>query len=151
MGGHDTASGTALDPPAGKSAPVLPLRVYNGHMDQVTTRVRVTASRARDHIENISFRAGAALAVGHRNQQYPEFVWCAAEDGRAGWVPETRLEMTGPGEALATSDYDAAQLTVVKDEILHVLERTESWWRCRNSGGVEGWVPVTILTVAPAS
>ena len=35
------------------------------------TRVRVTISRARDHIENISFRAGDDLAVGHRNQQYP--------------------------------------------------------------------------------
>jgi SH3-like domain-containing protein len=117
-------------------------------MDASMTRVRVTISRARDHIENISFRAGDDLAVGHRNQQYPEFVWCAAEDGHAGWVLETRLTMTGPREAIATSDYDAAQLTVVKDEILDVLERTASWWRCRNANGVEGWVPVTILTAA---
>lgn len=115
-------------------------------MDDSTTRVRVTTSRARDHIENIRFKAGDTLVVGHRNQQYPEFVWCAIEDGHAGWVPETRLQTTGPAEAIATGDYDAAQLTVVKDEILDVLERTASWWRCRNAGGVEGWVPTTILT-----
>jgi hypothetical protein len=114
-------------------------------VDEAAKRVRVTTSRARDHIENIRFRAGAALAVGHRNQQYPEFVWCAAEDGHAGWVPEVRFRMTGPGEAVATSAYDAAQFTVVKDEILSVVECTDSWCRCRNAGEVEGWVPVTIL------
>jgi hypothetical protein len=119
-------------------------------MDEAPTRVRVTTSRARDHIENIRFRDGDDLVVGRRNQQYPEFVWCAAEDGHAGWVPEARLRMTGPGEAVAMGDYDAAQLTVVKDEILDVLERTESWWRCRNAGGVEGWVPAALLVAVPA-
>jgi SH3 domain len=127
---------------------LLSVRVYNGRMNEST--VRVTTSRARDHIENIRFRTGDDLVVGHRNQQYLEFVWCATEDGHAGWVPEMRLRMTGPGEALATSDYDAAQLTVVKDEILDVLERTDSWWRCRNANGIEGWVPITILTAVPA-
>jgi hypothetical protein len=119
-------------------------------MDASTTRVRVTTSRARDHIENIRFRAGDDLVVGHRNQQYPEFVWCAAEDGHAGWVLETRLQMTGPREAMATSDYDAAQLTVVKDETLDVLEHTASWCRCRNGSGAEGWVPAAILTADSA-
>lgn len=37
-------------------------------MDAATQRVRVTKSRARDHIENISFRAGGDLVVAHRNQ-----------------------------------------------------------------------------------
>ena len=118
-------------------------------MDDSPTRVRVTRSRARDHIENIRFRAGDELVVGHRNQQYPEFVWCAAEDGHAGWVPEERLQMAGPGEATAASDYDAAQLTVVKDEILDVLERTASWWRCRNANGGAGWVPIDCVVAAP--
>ena len=132
-------------------APLLPVWVYNGRMEESTTRVRVTASRARDHIDNIRFRAGTDLVVGRRNLQYPEFVWCATEDGLAGWVLETRLEITGPGEATAKTDYDAAQLTVVKGEILDVLDRTASWWRCRNAGGVEGWVPVGSLEPAPGS
>ena len=118
-------------------------------MDDATKHVRVTTSRARDHIENIRFQAGDALAVGHRNQQYPEFVWCASEDGHAGWVPEVRIQMTGPGEAIARSDYDASQLTVVKGELLDVVECTVHWCRCRNASGVEGWVPVTILTAVP--
>ncbi|MBE3032036.1 MAG: peptide-binding protein [Actinobacteria bacterium] len=125
--------------------------VYNGRMDESTTHVRVTTSRARDHIENIHFRAGDDLVVGRRNLQYPEFVWCATESGLAGWVFEKRLQMTGPGEAIATTDYDAAQLTVVKGEILEVLDRGASWWRCRNAGGVEGWVPAGSLEPAPGS
>jgi len=119
-------------------------------MDDLATRVRVTTSRARDHIENIRFRAGDDLVVGRRNQQYPEFVWCAAEDGHAGWVPEMRIRMTGPGEAIATGDYHAAQLTVVKGELLDMLECTASWCRCRTGSGAEGWVPAAILTAVSA-
>ena len=141
---------SCLAPETGGHVSARLLRVYNGSMDDATKHVRVTTSRARDHIENIRFQAGDALAVGHRNQQYPEFVWCAAEDGHAGWVPEARFRMTGTGEAIAASAYDAAQLTVVKDEILEVVECTDSWCRCRNAGGVEGWVPVTILTAVSA-
>ncbi len=119
-------------------------------MDESTTRVRVTTSQARDHIENIRFRAGDELVVGHRNQQYPEFVWCAAEDGHAGWVPEALIQITGPGEAIATGDYHAAQLTVVKGELLDMLERTAGWLRCRNGSGADGWVPAAILTAVSA-
>ncbi len=144
------APGTPI-PERGRPVPLVSVRVYNGPMDESTTHVRVTTSRARDHIENIRFRAGDDLVVGRRNQQFPEFVWCATESGLAGWVVETRLQMTGPGEAIATSDYDAAQLTVVKGEILDVLDRTASWWRCRNAGGVEGWVPADSLEPAPGS
>jgi hypothetical protein len=120
-------------------------------MDESTTRVRVTTSRARDHIENIRFRAGDNLVVGRRNLQFPEFVWCATEDGHAGWVLERRLQMTAPGEAIARSDYDAAQLTVAKNEILDVLERADTWWRCRNASGAEGWVPAGSLEPAPGA
>jgi hypothetical protein len=135
----------AAAPDDGQKRVAAVREVYNERMDESPTRVRVITSRARDHVENIRVRAGDDLAVGHRNQQYPEFLWCAAEDGHAGWVPETRLRMTGDREAVALSDYDAAQLTVIKDEVLDVLERTPSWVRCRNARGVEGWVPATIL------
>jgi SH3-like domain-containing protein len=120
-------------------------------MDESSHRVRVTASRARDHIENLRLQAGDDLVVGHRNQQYPEFVWCAAEDGHAGWVPEALLQTTADHEAVALHAYDASQLTVVKDEILEVLEQVGDWRRCRNAGGVEGWAPATILEPVPSA
>jgi len=48
-------------------------------------------------------RAGDSVAVGHRNQQHPAFVWCATEDGHHGWVPEDYLSMTGAHSAVAVS------------------------------------------------
>lgn len=118
-------------------------------MDETPEKVRVTVSRARDHVENIRMREGEYVAVGHRNQQFPEFIWCGSEDGHHGWVPEQFLRLEGPHEAVALRDYDAAQLTVVKGELLEALERVGVWVRCRNAGGVEGWVPESCL--APAA
>ena len=121
---------------------------YNAGMDGMPNRVRVTESRARDHVENIHIREGDDLAVGHRNQQFPEFVWAAGEDGHHGWVPEQFIAMTGEREGTALRDYDASQLTVSKTEVLEVLETMGSWVRCRNDKRVEGWVPDKILEPA---
>ena len=119
-------------------------------MDDWPHSVRVAVSRARDHVENIHIREGDAIVVGHRNQQFPEFVWCAAEDGHHGWVPEQFLHMEGPREATALRDYDASQLTVVKGDLLEALEQVGAWVRCRNSAGAEGWVPETCLEAVAA-
>ncbi len=102
--------------------------------------MRVVESRARDHIEPIHFRVGDDLVVGHRNQQYPAFVWCATEYGLHGWVPEEYLEMATAKEAVALRDYDAGQLTVVEGEMLDVIDGVPGWLRCRNTSGVTGWV-----------
>jgi hypothetical protein len=100
------------------------------------------------HIDGIRFHGGEALSVGHRNQQYPEFVWCATEDGHHGWVPETFIEMTGGASAVALRDYDAAHLTVSAGESLTALEQVDVWLRCRNARGLEGWVPVDCIAEA---
>lgn len=84
--------------------------------------------------------AGDSVAVGHRNQQHPAFVWCATEDGHHGWVPEEHLEMTGPRSAVARRDYDSTHLTVSEDEELTVLEQVGDYLLCRTTTGVQGWV-----------
>ncbi len=114
-------------------------------MHTLSHRVRVTASRPRDHIETISIRVGEVVGVGHRNQQYPEFLWCATEHDRQGWVSESYLELAGPMEAVALRDYDASQLTVVKGELLDVLDQSGVWVLCRSATGVQGWVPASSL------
>ena len=110
-------------------------------MAQQVRKVRVTISRVRDHIETVRFTQGELLAIGHRNQQYPVFIWVATEQGLHGWAPETYLQMSGPNEAVALRDYDAGQLTVVAGETLEVLDSVEGWLRCRNAARVTGWVP----------
>lgn len=91
-------------------------------------------------------RAGDSVAVGHRNQQHPAFVWCATEDGHHGWVPEDYLSMTGAHSAVARRDYDSTHLTAGEAEELEVLERVDDYIFCRSATGVEGWVPVACVS-----
>jgi SH3-like domain-containing protein len=118
---------------------------YNDHMTTELNRVRVVESRPRDHVVTIHIRPGDVVGVGHRNQQYPEFVWCASEDGHQGWVAESYLEMTGETEAVAVKEYDAGQLTVVQGELLDVLDEQPDFLLCRNAAGAQGWVPRRVL------
>ena len=114
-------------------------------MDTFPTPVRVTMSRVSDHIDDVRFARGASLMVGHRNQQYPEFVWCATEDGRAGWVPDEFLAMIDPHCAEALRDYDASHLTVGRGESLEALEQVGEWVLCRNLSARTGWVRADAL------
>jgi hypothetical protein len=118
-------------------------------MDQFPAPMRVARCWVSDHVDYIRFRKGESLAIGHRNQQYPEFVWGATEDGHAGWVPEEYIEMVGPSDAVALRDYHATQLTVVEGESVEALERMGDWILCRNAAGGEGWVHHHCLEPVP--
>jgi hypothetical protein len=117
--------------------------------DAPVKRVRVTCSRAREHIQDIHVREGDSLTVGHRNQQHPAFVWCTAQDGHHGWVAEEYLEMVGGRGAVARRDYDSAHLTVVEGELLEVVERVNDYVLCRNAHGARGWVAASCLEDVP--
>lgn len=112
-------------------------------------RVRVTTSRAREHIHDIHVGEGDTLAVGHRNQQHPAFVWCTAEDGQHGWMPEEYLDDVDGGGAEARREYDSAHLTVVKGEILETIARVGDYVLCRNAHGAQGWVPASCVEEMP--
>ena len=108
--------------------------------DPQRRRVRVLTSCTREQVQEIRLRAGDSVAVGHRNQQHPDFVWCATEDGHHGWVPEDYLEMTGQRSGVSQREYDSTHLTVVEEEELDVLEQVGDYLLCRTAARVEGWV-----------
>ena len=114
-------------------------------MNTSSHKVRVTESRPRDHVRNLSVHAGDMVGVGHRNQQFPEMRWCTPERGYSGWVAESYFEYTSDTEAIVKRDYDASQLTVFEDEELGVLDEVGDWLLCRNASGIQGWVPRRIL------
>ena len=105
------------------------------------TRVRVIESHVTSYPSPVRFRAGDALNIGHRDQQWTSYVWCTDMDGHAGWVPDTYIEMTGLHEATATRDYDATELTVGRGEVLDVLDEAGGWLLCRTGAQRVGWVP----------
>jgi SH3-like domain-containing protein len=110
-------------------------------MDDTPRRVRVIEAHVPEYMEAIRFRAGEVLSVGHRDQQWTEYLWCTAQDGSQGWVPESYVGMTGRAEAEALRDYDGTELTVGRGDELEVLEEAGGWLRCRTRDGREGWVP----------
>ena len=112
-------------------------------------RVRVTASRASEHVQEIRFREGDSLAVGRRNPQHPAFVWCTTEDGHCGSVPEEYIEMVGRADAVALRDYDSTHLTATAGELLGVLEQVGDVLLCQNAGGAHGWVPASSVEEIP--
>lgn len=119
-------------------------------MDTQVNRVCVVESRPRDHVHDLSVRAGDVVGVGHRNQQYPEMRWCTSEQGHSSWMAESYFEYTSGTEAIVTRDYDASQLTVIEDEELEVLDVVGEWRLCRNDHDIRGWVPHRILEdIAP--
>ena len=113
----------------------------HGRITQTPQRARVRESHVSSPQSPVKFIVGDILGVGHRDRQWTTYVWVTDQSGHAGWVPDTYLEMTGAHEAVAIRDYDATELTIVKGEIVDVLEEAGGWAHCRNATGVDGWVP----------
>jgi hypothetical protein len=109
--------------------------------DPQPRRVRAAKSCTREQVQEIRIHAGDSLAVGHRNQQHPAFVWSATEDGHHGWVPEEYIELGDGHDAVALRDYDSTHLTVAEDETLVVVGQVGDYLLCRNAANVTGWVP----------
>ena len=108
-------------------------------------RVRVFTACAREQVQEIHLRVGDDLAVGHRNQQHPAFVWSATEDGHHGWVPEEYIRITDGRNGVTLRDYDSSHLTVATGEELDVLDRVDDYLLCRNAARVDGWVPASCV------
>lgn len=68
-------------------------------MNSTSQKVRGTESRPGDAVATIHLRPGDVVGVGHRDQQYPEFLWGASEKGHQGWVPARALEDFTPGDS----------------------------------------------------
>lgn len=117
-------------------------------MDELPQKLRVIDTHVTNDPNPVRFRAGDVLGVGHRDQQWRDYVWCTDQAGRAGWVPDAYLEMTGEREAVARRAYDATELTVARGEILDVLDEIGGWYLCRTATGLSGWVPSTVVEPA---
>lgn len=105
----------------------------------------------RDHEviypDPIRVRAGERVRIGREDDEFPGWAWCAAADGREGWVPLAILRREG-AEGVARRDYDATELAVKRGQRVEALEELNGWARVANAEGREGWVPRDCL--APA-
>lgn len=92
----------------------------------------------------LRLRAGEAVTVGRRDEEWPLWLRCRDRNGREGWVPEAWLERQGDGATLR-ADYDATELELAAGDELAVRWAYGGWlWAERRDGG-RGWVPGRVV------
>ncbi len=96
------------------------------------------------------------ISVGADDPVTPDFekrtdiegwVWCTAEDHRAGWVPRAWLRQV-KGAWRVNRQFNAIELTVAVGEELDIaFEESSFFWATKQNGEV-GWVPCANVSIA---
>ena len=114
-------------------------------------RARVRETYTVQYPDPIHVPSGAAVTVFHRDERFTHWLWCRAEDGRQGWVPERILSSTKPGIAHVTEAYDATELPLDAGETVELVKEFDGFAWGRRADGRAGWFPIAILERASQS
>jgi uncharacterized protein YgiM (DUF1202 family) len=107
---------------------------------------RIIKSYESAYPDPLELKQGERVAVEARECEWPGWLWATDKSGRAGWIPETYLTVSGPaGELLR--DYDATELDAEAGDTVEILEREGGWARCRKTDGIVGWLPEEVLKI----
>ncbi|XP_041879555.1 epidermal growth factor receptor kinase substrate 8-like protein 2 isoform X2 [Corvus kubaryi] len=82
------------------------------------------------------------LVVGWASTKTPVFLFCRNFEAQGVAVPKRFAKIRYDFTAR-----NANELSVLKDEILEVLEDNKQWWKLLNRSGQAGYVPYNILDV----
>ncbi len=107
----------------------------------MTRRFRVIEPHRAEFAEPLVVARGERLRCERRKTQWAGWLWCAAPDGRTGWVPESWVERTGEAGVMAR-DYDATELTVAPGDVLDGVLTESGWLLADSPTGRRGWVPL---------
>jgi hypothetical protein len=89
----------------------------------------------------LNLKTGETVSLGERDDEYPGWIMATDSNGKAGWVPETYLEIDGDVGTLVR-DYDATELTVNKGDVLRIIDEESEWVQCVTGDGKIGWIPL---------
>lgn len=89
----------------------------------------------------LQVRAGEAVGLGARDEEWPAFAWVTRRDGRAGWMPHAWLRPLGDGRAEALHDYDATELDVDAGTTVTLHRHHGGWYWAERADGARGWLP----------
>jgi hypothetical protein len=109
------------------------------------TILRATTAHAISERPPIQVVPGQLVHAGERDTDWPAFVFITTDAG-AGWVPERYLD-TSSDPAVVVTPYDTTELATVEGQELTLIDWDEpsGWVWVRNTGGQEGWVPVSTI------
>jgi len=91
-------------------------------------------------------RAGAAVKIGRRDDEFPDWLWCTDESGEGAWVPESYLHIKGD-HGIFNRDYNSCELDIDIGEELMILEEASGWFWCERQSGELGWLPVAKVEI----
>ena len=111
----------------------------------IHTRYRTTSAYTAKYSNPIRFESGEVIMLGGRDSEFPEFLWATDEQGREGWVHQSKFLLTSEKKAVTTVHYDAAELSVRSGELVSAEEALGDWSCCSNSEGQTGWLPNHLL------
>ena len=109
------------------------------------TRYRTTSAYTAQYSNPICFESGEVIMLGGRDAEFPEFLWATDEQGREGWVHQSKFLLTSEKKAVTTAHYDATELSVRSGELVSAEEALGDWSCCSNSEGQTGWLPNHLL------
>lgn len=91
---------------------------------------------------SLILRAGEAVVVGGRDDEWPAFMWCSCAKGEA-WIPDAYMTIEA-NVGKMQRDYSSRELAVASGDSVSVLERCGGWAFC-NFNGEQGWIPERCL------
>jgi hypothetical protein len=103
-------------------------------------RCRVIADYHSAYPNPIVLRSGDHLTVEDRKTEWDGWLWCTSKENKSGWVPESYIKRDRE-RGISLRDYDAAELSVAKGDLLMIIEMECGWLRCQCDNGRIGWVP----------
>lgn len=86
---------------------------------------------------------GETVSVGKKYEDNPDWhgwIWCEKLSGEKGWVLERVLDIKYD-RGVVLENYDAAELTVKKGELVEVIECEAGWAWCADQDKNRGWLP----------
>jgi len=92
----------------------------------------------------LAAQQGTRLALERRETVYAGWIWCVADSGAGGWVPEEWVSIAGDTCTLLR-DYDALELPVEPGDMVEVEFTESSWAFVQDERGRQGWVPLECL------
>lgn len=105
---------------------------------------RVVTAYQSPYTEPFALHPGEELTIGHKESEWPGWVWCTNQHGESRWVPETYIERRGD-TCVALCEYEATELSVQAGQELTVGHGESGWRWCTNQAGQSGWVPAEYL------
>jgi len=106
-----------------------------------------TGSHASIFPNPVKIKVGEQFQLSGKADNWDGYIWLWAKttNGQEGWVPND-LPVDKNQKTLAAYNYSAFELDVEAGEKICVLKESHGWAWYANSGGLEGWVPLKILT-----